>query len=172
MGIAIVILAVLFFFVMVIKSNNKMKEVYKSNCIRDIVMSVNHGRIYPFFTGMNLERAKSAAKKVHPNPVELEQTLQLQELMGVAPYFDIEVSNEYIERISVMLNKNGVVSSIGIDIKNFDVNITPLINEMANKFGRPISMDNEFIIWREGCMVINISKTGSLNIIDERLFGR
>ena len=172
MGIAIVILAVLFFFVMVIKSNNKMKEVYKSNSIRDIVMSVNHGRIYPFFTGMNLERAKSAAKKAHPNPVEFEQTLQLQELMGIAPYFDIEISNEYIERISVMLNKNGVVSSIGIDIKNFDANITPLINEMANKFGRPISMDNEFIIWREGCMVINISKTGSLNVIDERLFGR
>lgn len=151
-------------------ANPKIPEITKVNSIRDIVLAVNHGRIYPFYTRMNLIRAKNAAKTISPNALEIEQQLQFHEMIGIAPYFDIEVSNNYIERISVTLNKNGLVSSVGINIKNFESNTKSLLDEMVLKFGRPYSMDNEFVIWREGPMVINICRDGSLAVIDETIF--
>ena len=174
MGVLVIILLciVLYFIFSSGKAKANIPEINRVNSIKDIVMSVNHGRIYPFYTRMNLIRAKNAAKTISPDITRLEQNLQLYELMGVAPYFDLDIQNNYVERISVMLNKNGLVSSISIDIKNFDVNMKPLAEEMAIKFGRPASMSDEFIIWREACMVINLSKNGSLSVIDESIFGR
>lgn len=174
MGVlGIILLCIVLYFIFSSgKAKANIPEINRVNSIKDIVMSVNHGRIYPFYTRMNLIRAKNAAKTISPDITRLEQNLQLYELMGVAPYFDLDIQNNYVERISVMLNKNGLVSSISIDIKNFDVNMKPLAEEMAIKFGRPASMSDEFIIWREACMVINLSKNGSLSVIDESIFGR
>lgn len=174
MGVlGIILLCIVLYFIFSSgKAKANIPEINRVNSIKDIVMSVNHGRIYPFYTRMNLIRAKNAAKIISPDITRLEQNLQLYELMGVAPYFDLDIQNNYVERISVMLNKNGLVSSISIDIKNFDVNMKPLAEEMAIKFGRPASMSDEFIIWREACMVINLSKNGSLSVIDESIFGR
>lgn len=174
MGVlGIILLCIVLYFIFSSgKAKANIPEINRVNSIKDIVMSVNHGRIYPFYTRMNLIRAKNAAKIISPDITRLEQNLQLYELMGVAPYFDLDIQNNYVERISVMLNKNGLVSSISIDIKNFDVNMKPLAEEMAIKFGRPASMSDEFIIWREACMVINLSKNGSLSVIDESVFGR
>lgn len=170
--IVIIAVAVIFAFAMILKKRPNIPDINKVSNIRDVVMSVNHGRIYPFFTGMNLKRAEEQARKIHPNANEFDNALQMQNLMGIKPYFDIPVSNKYIERISVMFNNNGIVSSIGADIKDFHINMKPLIEEMLVKFGEPTSMDDEFIIWRENWMVINIHKDGSLSVIDERLFGR
>lgn len=147
-------------------------EIHNVNSIGDIVMAVNHGRICPFFTRMNYIRAKDVAKKIHPNVAEFENTIQIQELMGIKSYFDLPISNNYIERVTIMFSKGGLVSSIGIDIKNFDINMKPLIEEMVVKFGKPTSIDGEFIIWREAFHVINISINGSLSVIDESIFGR
>lgn len=169
--IIIIIAVVTYVWLSSPKNSLTIPEIHKVNSIKDIVMSVNHGRIYPFNTRMNLIRAKEAAKKVCSDITEIESALQMQELMGIAPYFSIPICNDFIERISVHLNKRGLVSSIGVDIKNFDVNMKPLVEEMVVKFGRPTSIDNEFIIWREACMVINIHREGSLNIIDESLLG-
>lgn len=177
MGFIIIIAAtaVLLYFLCRSPKTNKalnIPEIHKVNSISDIVMSVNHGRIYPFYTRMNLIRAKAEAGKICVDKEEFDSFIQMQEIMGIKPYFDIPVSNSYIERISVMFSNQGLVSSIGIDIKNFDVNMKPLIEEMVVKFGRPTSMSDEFIIWREACMEINIHKKGSLSIIDESIFGR
>ena len=171
MGLIIVAIAGLFFLFVAIRTNNKKKEIHKATSIKDIVMSVNHGRIYPFYTRMNLTRVKGVVSKINPDTTRFEQDMQMQKLMGIAPFFDMPISNNYIERVSVTLSRKGLVSSIGVDIKNFDINMKPLINEMVVKFGRPCSMDEEFIIWREGYMVINIHKGGSLSVIDESIFG-
>lgn len=169
----IIIVALLVFGIWLVKSlRGNIPQIHKCKSVKDVVMSINHGRIYPFYTRMNLARAKSAAKAIHPNVTKFEQEMQMYELMGLAPYFSLPVSNDYIERISVMFNKKGLVSSIGIDIKNFDANMKPLVEAMVAKFGKPMSMDNEFIIWRESYMVINISVNGSLSVIDEGLFGK
>lgn len=182
LGIVIVVVAVTFFLVMVYVKHRSgvqgkhirrgIREIHRCESIRDIVMSVNHGRVYPFYTRMGFVNAKNAAMKMHSNPEAFEADLQMWELMGLAPYFDLPVSNEYIERVSVSFNNRGLVSSIGINIKNFDKNLKPLVGEMVAKFGRPISVDDEFIIWREGAMVVNIHKEGSLSVIDENVFGR
>lgn len=169
MGI-IIIIALLIVLHSVWRTNKRIPEIHKVNSIKEIVMSVNHGRIYPFHTRMNLIRAKDAAKKILPNISKIENTLQTQEMMGISPYFDLIISNNYIERVSVRCNRKGLVSSISIDIRNFNVNMKPLVEEMVAKFGKPTSMDNEFIIWREACMVIDISSNGSLSVIDESIF--
>lgn len=178
LGIVIIVVAVTFFLVMVFKHRSdvqgkkhpkRFREIHRCESIIDIVMSVNHGRVYPFYTRMGFVNAKNAAMKMHSNPDAFEADLQMRELMGLAPYFDLPVSNEYIERVSVSFNNRGLVSSIGIDMKNFDKNLKPLVGEMVAKFGRPISVDDEFIIWREGTMVVNIHKEGSLNVIDENV---
>ena len=176
MGFILLLIAIVAVIVLFKKSEDKVgvhiPQIHQCNSVRDVVMSVNHARIYPFFTRMNFERAKKFAMQIHPNKVEFEQELQLRELMGMKSYLDVPVQNKYIERIFMTFSKSGLVSSIGIDIRNFDVNMTELMNEMVVKFGRPFSMDNEFIIWREGPMVINICKEGSVSVIDESLFGR
>ena len=174
-GIIIIIAgAILFIIVMLLKKKAAMPfnipDIHKVNSLQDVVVSVNHGRIHPYFTGMSIERAQKIAKDVHPNPTALSQTLQMQELMGIKMYFDVPISNKYIERVSVHLNNNRVISSISIDIKDFHINMKPLIEEMTLKFGKPMSMDNEFIIWRDGWMVVNIHKGGSLCVIDEKLY--
>lgn len=173
MGFILLLIAIVVVIVLFKKSEDKVgvhiPQIYDCSSIKDVVMSINHARMHPFYTRMNFERAKKIAIQIHPN---IEQELQLQELIGMKPYLDIPVQNKYVERVSMTFSKSGLVSSIGIDIKDFDVNMKELMNEMVVKFGRPFSMDNEFIIWREGPMVINICKEGSVSVIDESLFGR
>ena len=149
-----------------------MKEIQDSDSIKDIIMSVNLGGIRPYKTGMGYEQAKGIALKLIADPTTFENNMQLQELMGITPYIHIDIDNKYIERISVNFNKDRVVSAIGIDIKDFHINMKPLVEEMTAKFGKPTSMDNEFIIWRSEWRVINIHKEGSLSVIDERLWAR
>ena len=50
-------------------SKNKISTPKIQECanVIDVVMSVNHGRIYPFFTRMNFENAKQIAMQIHPN---------------------------------------------------------------------------------------------------------
>lgn len=175
MGFILLLIAIVAVIVLFKKSEGigvTIPQIHQCNSVRDVVVAVNHARIYPFFTRMNFERAKKLAMQIHPNKVEFEQDLQSRELMGMKSYLDIPIQNKYIERISITFSKSGLVSSIGIDIRNFDVNMKELMNEMVVKFGRPFSIDGEFIIWRDGPMVINICKEGSVNVIDETLFGR
>ena len=175
-GIIVIIAGAILFVIAMLPKKKKatmplnIPDIHKVNSLQDVVMSVNHGRIYPYFTGMSIEKAQKIANDVHPNPTALNQTLQMQELMGIKMFFDVPISNKYIERVSVHLNNNRIISSISIDIKDFHINKKPLTEEMTLKFGKPMSMDNEFIIWRDGWMVVNIHKEGSLCVIDEKLY--
>lgn len=167
--IAVVALLVLFFIGRKTKIN--IPEIHKCNTLSEIVMLINHGRVYPYFTGMSLKQVKRIVKRSYGDTNALDRALQMHELTGYIPSIDLPDSpSEVIDRISIGFNRGKVVSSISIDIKNFNANKTELIKLMAMKFGRPMSMDDMFIIWRDGCMVVNIHKEGSLNIIDERFF--
>lgn len=149
----------------------KIPEIDKAKSISDIVMSLNHGRVYPYSTGMSIERVRGIIKDNNLNTSNFDNHLQFYQMIGVTPCVEVpQMQNDFVERITIT-TKDNVVSSIGVDIKNFDKNMKPLVEEIALKFGNPTSMDNEFIIWREGCMVVNVCKNGSLAVIDERLFG-
>lgn len=147
-----------------------MREIHKCESIEGIVMAVNHGRVYPFFTGMSLAKVKSIVKNCHPNVGEFDERMQLCEFMGLTPFVDLPTpQNKFIKNVSVHINKNNIASTIIIHIKNFDLNFERLSEEMVLKFGRPTSVSSEFIIWREGTMVINITHSGSIMVLDERL---
>lgn len=147
-----------------------MREIHKCESIEDIVMAVNHGRVYPFFTGMSLAKVKSIVKNCHPNVGEFDETMQLFEFMGLTPYVDLPTpQNKFIKNVSVRINKDNIASTIVIHIKNFDLNFKRLSEDMVLKFGRPASVSSEFIIWREGTMVISITHSGSIMVLDERL---
>lgn len=124
-GIIVIIAGAILFVIAMLPKKKKatmplnIPDIHKVNSLQDVVMSVNHGRIYPYFTGMSIEKAQKIANDVHPNPTALNQTLQMQELMGIKMFFDVPISNKYIERVSVHLNNNRIISSISIDIKDW-----------------------------------------------------
>lgn len=147
-------------------------EIQKSNSIKDIVKAINHGRIHPYYTGMKLNDVVYAVNHIYPNTSEFRQELDMYKLIGRIPAIDLpHHPNPYIDRISIGFNRSNIVSSISIYIKDFEKNKEGLIREMATKFGRPMSSDGQFIIWRDRHRVINISYNGSISVIDEDLFG-
>lgn len=155
------------------KGSAKMRlpEIQNCNNITDIVMSVNQGRIYPYFTGMSFDQVKRVVKSSHRNFTDWENKVQLYELIGYMPSVDLPDVSRLINRTSIHLTKTKVVSAITIEIKDFQQNKTKLIEEMILKFGKPTSIDRQFMIWREGYMVVNIDATnGCISVINEKLF--
>lgn len=163
--IAIVIIAIFIF-------KPRIPKIYECDSIYDIVMSVNHGRIYPYYTGMSYKKAKQITRNVHPDATGFDQMMDMYEIIGTAPYLDLPVSSRYIERISVMVNNDGIVSSVSMHLSDPNAHMEMLVKCMVSKFGRPLSIDGEFIIWREGKREISIHNQGSLSVIDDRFFGR
>lgn len=153
-------------------NNINIPQIHKCESIRDMVMSINHGRIYPYFTGMNLERVKNIVRQNYQDTTYFDNYTQIGELMGYMPIVDLpQCENYFIERITLGFNKQMIVSSITIKIKNYDYHRMDIIEEMVLKFGKPFSSDLEFVIWRDGWMVINLDRHDkSISIIDERLF--
>lgn len=151
----------------------RIPEIQNSSSIRDVVMAVNHGRVYPYTTGMTLEQVKKIVLRSYQNTAQFESSLQMYELIGYMPSIDLpSTPNRFIGRISMNLNRNKVISAITINIRDFQMNKEYLVEQMFMKFGKPISIDRQFMIWREQYMVINIDATnGSISVINERLFG-
>ena len=148
-----------------------IKKINEAESIKDIVMSVNYGRIYPFYTRRKIKSIVQDAMKMHTNPTQFEQNVQMQEMIGGLRSLNMPIINDYVESVSVNGNKDGLVRSVTIKIKNFETNIIPLFEEMVVKFGKPMSISKEFIIWRESFMVINIYLIdGSLSVLDENMF--
>ena len=144
-------------------------QIYNCTNIRDLVMSINHGRVYPFFTGMNLERVKSIVRKTGINVADFENDLHLQELMGRIRGIDVPLSsNVLVNDIYLHLNKKQIVSSITIDISNFDFTI--LVEQMLLKFGKPESVNKQLMVWRDTYMTISLDSINKyINVMDERL---
>lgn len=182
MGAIVIITCVAFVLIIVLisiicgdnknKTNLNMLEIHKCNSIRDIVMAINCGRIYPYFTGMNLTQVVKIIKQNYNDTTNLENHIQLCEMIGFLPSIDLpEAPNAFINRISIGFNRNKVASSITIDIKNFQLNKTDLVEQMILKFGKPMSIDRQFMIWRDAHMIVNIDATnGCISVIDERIF--
>lgn len=155
-------------FIQLIKTN----EIQRCNNIRGIVRAINFGKVFPYRTGMSLKEAKWIAKRLHIETTDFENQLYMYGIFGRIPNIDLpRVPNDYIEKINLDLNRFNIVCAITIHIKNFNNNKAMLIDEMTNKFGKPTSMDNEFIIWRKMNLVINVHIQGTITVMDEMLMG-
>lgn len=152
----------------------KIPEIQNVCSIRDIVMAVNHGRIYPYNTGMTLDQVKKIVKRSYQDTAGFENNLLMYELIGYIPSIDLpSTTNRFIDRVSINLNRNQIVSAITVNIGDYQANKDHLVKQMILKFGKPISVDRQFMIWRERHMVINIDAiNGSVSVINEQLFGR
>lgn len=141
--------------------------------LRNVVMSLNYGKIYPYSTGISLKQIKQMVKQRYKDTTKFDNHIQMCELIGITSFVDLpETPNNIVGRISLHFNRNNEVRSITIDIKNFEEKLQSLLNEMCLKFGNPASIDSRFIIWREKYMVINIDKeNGSISVLDERQYG-
>lgn len=80
--IYIILIAIIIIAAAILFSKPHIPEIDKCDSIEDIVMSINHGRVHPFHTGMNLEQVKNIVKKSCHKTTEFENSLHLQELMG------------------------------------------------------------------------------------------
>lgn len=169
MGILITIAIIVVIVMMLVKSG-RSTEIQKCNNIKSIVMAINYGKVHPYNTGMSLETVKWTVRKLHSNTAEFENTLSMYELTGRVPSIDLpSFLNAYIERVSIGFNRNNVVSSITILIKDFRNNRLELLQELTSKFGRPQFTSDDFIGWKNQCMTISVSKEGAVNIWDDRL---
>lgn len=171
MGIIVTIVIVVI-MISVLAKLGMATEIQKSTSIKDIVAAISHGRVHPYYTGMSLNDVKYTVKRLHPNTDEFENHLSMYELIGRVPYVDIpKFLSAYIETISLSFNRDNKVYSITIYIKNFDTHTGELLKELSAKFGKPTSVDGEFITWRNQHMVIDVHREGSISVIDERLMG-
>ena len=157
------------------KSNKQgiyIPEINKVNSVRDLVMSINHGRAYPFYTGMSLGRIKDVVKQSCLNYTEFEQELDMQEIIGCVRGARVPLpSTTLVKDVYLHLNRNKVVSSITIDISNFE--FVALVELMLVKFGDPISVSGQLMVWRDTCMTISLDSINKyINIMDERLPNR
>ena len=147
-------------------------EIQKAKDIKDIVKSLNFGRVHPYRTGMKLDEVKYIVHRLHPNVAEFDRALGMYKLIGRVPFVDIpRFYSDYIEKVSLGFNRDNVVYSINIHIKDFDKNLTELVRELSIKFGEPTSVSGDFIIWKDGHMTISISDNGSVSVIDDKLMG-
>ena len=171
MGVIAVIVIAIVAFAFLAKSGMDT-EIQKSVSINDIVKAISHGRVHPYHTGMSLNDVKYTVRRLHSNIDEFESHLSMYELIGRVPSVKIpEFPSAYIERINLSFNRDNKVYSITIHLKDFNANTKELLKELSVKLGKPMSVSNEFIIWRNSNLVINVSKEGSISVIDERLMG-
>lgn len=169
---ALIIIAIAITLFFVFAKIGQATEIQKARSIKDIVMSINFGRVHPYRTGMKLDEVKYVVHRLHPNAAEIDRALGMYKLIGRVPFVTIpRFYNDYIEKVSLGLNSNNVVYSINIDIKDFDKNLTELARELSIKFGEPTSVSGNFIVWKDGHMTISISDNGSVSVIDGKLMG-
>ena len=169
MGVVIVIAIIAIVSIILFTSNTNadIPPITNVNSIKGIVMFLNQGRIYPFYTRMNFVRFKKAVEQAGLDNGSFKLAVMRYEMTGDAPIFMWDVSNECIESITIRLNKKGIVFSISIKIKDFKEHTKELLNEMAAKFGEPTSMDDFNIKWEEGGGGINVDVGGSITIYDK-----
>jgi hypothetical protein len=170
MGFIIFLIAVV--VICILAKSGMSTEIQKSKSIKDIVQAISYGRVHPYYTGMSLNDVKYTVRRLHTNTEEFESHLSMYELIGRVPSVEIpKFPSVYIERINLGFNRNNKVYSITIYIKNSNTNTKELLKEVSEKLGKPMSVSNEFVIWRNGNLVINVSKEGSISVIDEKLMG-
>lgn len=147
----------------------RIKEIDRCESIGDIVMAVNHGRVYPYFTGMGIEQVKKTVRQYHSDTTEFDNILHLQELMGNIRGVKTPLSsNALVNEVYLHLNKDKIVSSITMDISSLD--FVSLVEQMLLKFGEPASLNSQIMVWRDSYMTISLDSVNKfLNIMDERL---
>lgn len=151
-----------------------IKKINECEYIAEIVQSINHGRVYPYFTGMSLRQVKKIVRESYVDTTEFDNYLQISELIGYVPGIDLpRTLNNHIDGVSMLLTRANTISSITIKIKNYAINKDAIMENMVGKFGKPTSVSKEFIIWKEGHMTIDIHlKNGTISVIDGNLLGR
>lgn len=151
------------------KTKSNTRPIYKAQNIKEIVTSIDYGRVYPFYISMNLKNAEKMVRQVHPDIQQFDRLVEMYKLTGRVPSLVLPISTEFIEYISVSISKSNIVDCVSINIKDFDKNLKPLVSEMISKFGNPTSWDNQFMMWRKGWEIISIYKGGSILVTNERL---
>ena len=173
MGFILLLIAIVAVIVLFKKSEDKVgvhiPQIYDCSSIKDVVMSINHGRVYPFFTRMNLERVKNIVKKKGINVTDFENNLHLQELMGRVRGVHVPLPNNVLVKdMYLNLNKKQIVSSITINISSLD--FVELVEQMLLKFGEPISVNRQLMVWQDTYMTISLDSINKyITVMDERL---
>lgn len=175
--IALIVISLIVVFVKTYKDERgkalHMPKIHECFTLNELVMAINHGRVYPYYTGMTIEQVRKIVTYNHENTREFENNFHLCSLMGVSPIIELPkfINEHLIKNVSMYPNKRGLISSITIDIEDFESKQGELLAYMFVKFGQPASINGQFIIWRERFMVINVDNgSGSISVIDERLF--
>ena len=164
------IIGVAILFVLINSFNKKRKEeetkpiiceIQKTSTLNDIVASINYGRVYPYYIGMSFTEVKDSVLMLYryADAVEFNKTLQFYEkTAGVEPFICLPNRNPYIKNIYLDFNKNNVVSSITIAIKDFREHASQLKELMCAKFGAHTPSDGRYITWSDMRMVILIDE--------------
>lgn len=164
-AIGITILLILYSFFNNKKRDAEVKpitfEIQRAHTLSEMVASINYGRVFPYYIGMNFAEVKNSVGLLYPlsHSVEFKKALQNYELTaGINQYISLPIQNPYIDDVFLEFNENNVVSSITIVIKDFEKNATQLKELMCAKFGTHTPSNGRYIIWSDLRMVIRIDE--------------
>lgn len=138
-------------------------EIQKTRTLNDMITSINYGMVYPYYIGMSFDEVKDSMllfytlaeatkfKEKYSNPIACIQ-----------PLVSLPTQNPYIDDIILDINKNKVVDSITIVIKDFSENATQIKELMCTKFGEHTPTNGRHIAWRNMRMIIRVDEIDGL----------
>lgn len=167
MGILVLIAIVVIIIWLLMRP--QIPSIHTCRNVKDVVMAINYGRVYPYFTGMSLEKIRQEIKS-YGDIDSFERDVHMQELVGHLRGVKIPCpSDTLIDEVYLSLNNNKVISSITIGVSCLNIYEFDFKKEMHLKFGTPTSFDNRWT-WRDGHMTITLDFANKfINIMDERL---
>lgn len=149
------IIAVIVWF-MVLRAKtiwNRYKVPYIHKCanIWEIVKAIDYERVCPYSVGMSLKRVKRIMGRLYSDTTQIENTLQIYNLSGVAPCITLPYyPSDLIEDVVLLFSKGMRVNTISVGIKDFEQNKDGLMWQMQITFGKPVSEDAHYVFWRNG----------------------
>ena len=142
-------------------------EIQRTYTLSEMITSIDYGRVYPYYTGMSFNEVESSMLLFYT----LAEATKFKEkysnaIARIQPIVSLPNQNPFIEEIILDFNKNSVVSSITITIKDFSKNAMQLKELMYAKFGTTTPSDGRYITWRNMRMVIRIDEIdGCIDVI-------
>ena len=146
------------------------KRVHECKNIHELVSSIGYGRVYPYYTSMPIDEVRKIIVRDNKGIVEFESSVEFNRITGGLGGIALPTPEcNDIKDVRARLSRNGVISAITIELKDEPAKWTAYMH-LTQKFGNPLTNSNEFAIWRNRNMVIDIDyNNNSINIIDERL---
>lgn len=174
MGI-IVGVAILCVFIMLFKkkenveSKSTIPEVYKTHTLSELILSIDYGRVYPYYIGASFAEVKDSTLRYYTlnDATKLNKALQSHErTTHNALCVSLPNRNPYIDDIILSFNENHVVDSIVIRIKDYENNGTQIRELVCSKFGAHTPSNGRYIAWRDLRYVIRIDEIeGCIEIV-------